>query len=154
MITTIVVGFYPSGVAITPDSTRAYVTNQASGNVSVINTATNTVTATIPTSGSCPFGIVITTPASTGGGTTAANVSVSGRVLSSRSRGISNAVVHLINQNGEIKTARTNRFGYYTFQGIEVGESCIFNVYAKRYQFSSQVINLTEDLAELDFTAQ
>ena len=36
-------------------------------------------------------------------GTTAATVSVSGRVLSSRRSGVSNAVVHLTNQNGEFK---------------------------------------------------
>jgi parallel beta-helix repeat protein len=85
---------------------------------------------------------------------TAATVSVSGRVLSSRGRGVSNAVVYLTNQRGEIQTARTNRSGYYTFQEITAGESYIFNVYAKRYQFNAQVITLTEDLAELNFTAQ
>ncbi|MBA2606059.1 MAG: carboxypeptidase regulatory-like domain-containing protein, partial [Acidobacteria bacterium] len=86
--------------------------------------------------------------------TTAATVSVSGRVLSSRGRGVSNAVVHLTNQKGEIQTARTNRSGYYTFQELEAGETYIFNVYAKRYQFNVQVMTLTEDLAELNFTAQ
>nr|MBA3334822.1 carboxypeptidase regulatory-like domain-containing protein [Acidobacteriota bacterium] len=84
----------------------------------------------------------------------AASVSVSGRILSSRSRGVSNAVVHLTNQNGEIQTARTNRFGYYTFKELAAGETYIFSVFAKRYQFNTQVITLTEDLAELDFTAQ
>jgi len=62
--------------------------------------------------------------------------------------------VHSINQKSEIQTNRTNRSGYYSFQGLEAGESYIFNVYAKRYQFNSQVITLTKDLAELDFTAQ
>jgi hypothetical protein len=65
-----------------------------------------------------------------------------------------NATVQLTDQNGEPQTARTNRFGYYTFNDIEVGETYIFNVYAKRYQFNPQVITLTEDLVELDFTAQ
>jgi hypothetical protein len=61
----------------------------------------------------------------------------------------------IFNQSaGEIQTARTNRSGYYTFQEITAGESYIFNVYAKRYQFNAQVITLTEDLAELNFTAQ
>lgn len=87
-------------------------------------------------------------------GPTAASVSVSGRVLSSRGRGISNAMVHLTKSNGEIQTARTNSFGYYTFQQVAAGESYVFNVYAKRYQFNAQVITLTEDLAELNFYAQ
>jgi parallel beta-helix repeat protein len=87
-------------------------------------------------------------------GPTAASVSVSGRVLSSHGRGVFNAVVHLTNQMGEIQTTRTNSSGYYTFHEVAAGESYIFNVYAKRYQFNPQVIALTEDLAELNFTAQ
>ena len=86
-------------------------------------------------------------------GTTAATVSVSGRVTA-RGRGISNAVVHLTSQSGEIQTARTNRFGYYTFTELAAGETYIFNVFSKRYQFDPKVINLTEDLSEIDFTAQ
>jgi hypothetical protein len=88
-------------------------------------------------------------------GTTAASVSVSGRVTArGRGRGISNAVVHLTSQNGEIQTAKTNRLGYYTFRELAVGETYIFNVFSKRYQFDPKVINLTEDLTEFDFTAQ
>ncbi|MET1193979.1 YncE family protein, partial [Bacillus licheniformis] len=45
--TTISVGDNPSEIAITPDGAFAYVTNEFSGTVSVINTATNTVAATI-----------------------------------------------------------------------------------------------------------
>lgn len=47
----------PIKVAITPDGSLAYVTNLGSNNVSVINTSTNTVLATIPV-GSEPYGIV------------------------------------------------------------------------------------------------
>jgi YVTN family beta-propeller protein len=46
-----------SGASATP-STRAYVTNLISGTVSVIETATNTVTATIPV-GSSPRGVAV-----------------------------------------------------------------------------------------------
>jgi YVTN family beta-propeller protein len=46
-------------VATTPDGTRAYVTNQNSGNVSVIDTASNKVVATIPV-GHLPDGVAIT----------------------------------------------------------------------------------------------
>ncbi|WP_407695990.1 YncE family protein, partial [Sphaerimonospora thailandensis] len=49
----------PTGVAITPDGNRAYVTNFFTGNVSVINTATNTVTTTVPV-GAGPAGVAIT----------------------------------------------------------------------------------------------
>ncbi len=43
----------PFGVAVTPDGSKVYVANDGSSTVSVIATATNTVTATIPV-GSSP----------------------------------------------------------------------------------------------------
>jgi YVTN family beta-propeller protein len=67
VVATIPVGpipFAPIGIAITPDGTRVYVTNAgdpfdvASGTVAVIDTATNTVVATIPDLGA--FGVAIT----------------------------------------------------------------------------------------------
>ncbi|OQO99005.1 hypothetical protein [Saccharococcus caldoxylosilyticus] len=46
---------------MTPDGTRAYVTNYGAGTVSVINTSTNTVIgAPIPVGSPTPFGIAIT----------------------------------------------------------------------------------------------
>lgn len=53
------VGDGPSDIAVSPDGTNVYVTNWRSNNVSVINAATNTVTATIPV-GLTPFGVAIT----------------------------------------------------------------------------------------------
>jgi YVTN family beta-propeller protein len=47
VVATIPVGNGPIGVAITPDGTRAYVTNESSNTVSVIDTNTNTVVATV-----------------------------------------------------------------------------------------------------------
>ena len=54
VVPSITVGTGPLGVAITPDGKRAYVTNSDSGDVSVIDTATNMVVATIPV-GTLPF---------------------------------------------------------------------------------------------------
>jgi YVTN family beta-propeller protein len=76
VVATIPVGVNPIGVAITPDGNndnshkdedkdkdnnniRAYVTNEGSNSVSVIDTATNTVIATVPV-GLAPFGVAIT----------------------------------------------------------------------------------------------
>ena len=57
--TKVTVGSSPVGIAITPDGNYAYVTNESSGTVSVIEISTNTVTATV-TVGSSPVGIAIT----------------------------------------------------------------------------------------------
>jgi YVTN family beta-propeller protein len=45
-------------VAINPNGAFAYVTNSSSGNVLVIDTATNTVVATVPV-GLGPFGVAV-----------------------------------------------------------------------------------------------
>ena len=48
LVATIPVGTIPFAVAVTPDGTHVYVTNDGSNNVSVIGTATNAVVKTIP----------------------------------------------------------------------------------------------------------
>jgi YVTN family beta-propeller protein len=57
--TAIPVGDEPHSVAITPDGRRIYVTNYASGNVSVIDTNSNSVITTIPV-GDRPEAVAIT----------------------------------------------------------------------------------------------
>ncbi|MDV6278780.1 YncE family protein, partial [Rhodococcus erythropolis] len=56
---TVPVGNRPAGVAITPNGARVYVTNVVGDSVSVINTVTDTVTATIPV-GNSPSAVAIT----------------------------------------------------------------------------------------------
>ena len=59
VIKTVEVGDLPSGVAVSPNSSRVYVTNAAPiGTVSVINSTTNTVTETIPV-GNSPIGVAV-----------------------------------------------------------------------------------------------
>jgi serine/threonine-protein kinase len=57
---TINVGSKPEAVALTPDGKNAYVTNVDSRNLSVINTATNKITTTIPVEAGPPQYIAIT----------------------------------------------------------------------------------------------
>lgn len=53
------VGESPLGITVTPDGSKVYVTNSGSNNVSVIDTATNIVTATVPV-GNDPVGVAVT----------------------------------------------------------------------------------------------
>jgi uncharacterized delta-60 repeat protein len=85
---------------------------------------------------------------------TAASATISGKVLSPNGRGIPRTIVHLTDQIGNIKTARTNQFGYYRFDDIEVGQTVILNAYNKQYQFNSQVINLDDSITGLNIIAQ
>jgi YVTN family beta-propeller protein len=60
VVDTVNIGSLPTGVAVTPDGTRAYVTNYVrDGTVSVIDTATNTIAATV-TGLSSPYVDVVT----------------------------------------------------------------------------------------------
>ena len=86
----------------------------------------------------------------------AADVSISGRVLISNdeiSGGVSGAIVNLMDAGGNIRTARTNAFGYYQFEGITAGETYIFTVSHKRHEFTPQAVNVLEDMTELNFIA-
>lgn len=87
-------------------------------------------------------------------GTTAAPVSLSGRVLTGNGRGLANALVYLTDQEGKSQMARTNSFGHYRFADVEAGQSATVTVVSKRYQFAPKVINLNEAVSELDFVAE
>lgn len=85
---------------------------------------------------------------------TAANVSISGRVLNEFGRGLSRTVVSLTDTNGIVRTATTNPFGFYRFLEIEAGQNYILQAERKGYQFQNnpRVLNVNEDVAGEDFT--
>ena len=84
----------------------------------------------------------------------AASASISGKVLTPTGRGLANAVVTMTNQNGQSISTRTSSFGYYRFDEVQSGETYIISVASRRYQFASQVVNVSESLDELNFVAQ
>ncbi len=84
---------------------------------------------------------------------TAANVSISGRVLTADGRGLRNAFVVLTDASGNSRTVRTTAFGFYYFEDVSAGQTYTFNVRSKNFQFAPRVVNVTEDLSEFDFTA-
>ncbi len=84
---------------------------------------------------------------------TAANVSVSGKVLTADGRGLQNAIVTMTDSNGNSRTFRTGSFGYFRFDDIEIGQTYVFQVVSKRFTFAPQVITINEELTELNFTA-
>jgi len=84
---------------------------------------------------------------------TAVEVSIGGRVLTADGRGIFRARVSITDTAGETRTALTNPFGFYRFDEIPVGATYVLSVSHKRYQFSPQILTVTEDVAELNFIA-
>ncbi len=85
---------------------------------------------------------------------TAAAVLLGGRVESAAGRGLANAQITLISNQGEQRVTRSNAFGYFRFAGIAAGETYTIIVTSKRFQFTPQVINLTQDSDTVIFTAQ
>lgn len=84
---------------------------------------------------------------------TAANVAVSGRVLTNDGRGLQNAVVVMTDSNGNTRTVRTTTFGNFRFENVEAGEIYIFQISSKRFTFDSQIVTVSEEITELIFTA-
>jgi hypothetical protein len=87
-------------------------------------------------------------------GPTAASVSVGGRVLNGEGRGVSGARVFVTDQNGAMRVALTNQFGYYRFAAIVAGAGDIVDAEHKNYRFTSQFITVLEETNALNFIAE
>lgn len=85
----------------------------------------------------------------------AAQVSIGGRVMTADGQGIGKATV-TFNDNGTVRTAITNAFGYYRFDNVTVGATYILSAQNKRYQFSQpqQVLFIEDTKDDINFIAQ
>lgn len=84
---------------------------------------------------------------------TAANVSLEGRVQTLDGRGIRNVAVYLTEEDGTVHRAISGAFGYYRFEDLEVGQSVVVSVSAKRFVFKqdSQVVRLKDNAIDVNF---
>jgi hypothetical protein len=90
----------------------------------------------------------------TGFSVTAADVSLSGRVVSAEGRGITNAVISVSGVSLASPIFVTaGRNGAYRFDGLQAGETYAVTVYARRFSFgqASRIITLNDDLTGVDF---
>lgn len=85
---------------------------------------------------------------------TAADVSVTGRVITQNGRGISGAILSLTDMAGNTMHARTSSFGYYRFMGIQAGGTYIISVRSKRYTFSPRLVSVNDELTDVNFVAE
>lgn len=87
-------------------------------------------------------------------GPSAANISLSGRVLTADGRGIRNVQLYLIDSNGVQHSTLSSSFGYYSFE-IEAGQSVVVSVSAKRFVFAKpiRVVSVKDNIAGFDFVA-
>lgn len=87
---------------------------------------------------------------------TAAHASLSGRVVGVEGTGLGNVVVTLTGGTLTVpRTARTNPFGNFKFEDIEIGQVYVISVKNKKYGFiqDSFIIMPMEDLTEIVFQA-
>ena len=75
--------------------------------------------------------------------------------MTSTGRGIRNVMVRMTDGSGATRTAVSTSFGYYRFTNVPAGETYIFTVKGKRFEFahSTQVLNIGEDTNEINFIA-
>ena len=87
---------------------------------------------------------------------TAAQASISGRVTTADGIGIRNAEM-VLTGNTLVTPLRvsTSSFGYFTFEGLQVGETYVLTVNSRRFTFEvpSRVISLTDNAVDIDFIA-
>ena len=90
----------------------------------------------------------------TASGPDAGGISVSGRVFTAEGQGLRSASVTITDADGNRRSVITNSFGSYQIDNVAVGGTYVIGVTAKRYRFASRTIQLTDNLAGLDFTGQ
>ena len=85
----------------------------------------------------------------------AATVSLGGRIVATDGRGISKAIVTLTDQNGDVRRILTGSLGYYRFDDVAAGQTCVLSVGSKRYQFAepTRVISVADDALDIGFIA-
>lgn len=84
---------------------------------------------------------------------TSAEVSVSGRVLTSGGRAISNARVTFRNAAGGSRTVNSNGFGHYRIPGLMPGEAYVIEVKAKGHSFQTRTLLVDDEMAGIDLVA-
>jgi hypothetical protein len=83
------------------------------------------------------------------------NVTVSGRIFSASGRPIRNAIVSITGGSVSSKS-QTGSFGWFTFPGLQSGQTYTITVAAPRNTFAqpSRMITPQADVTDFDFTAQ
>ncbi len=164
-------GFYDPGANL-PAPARPF--NHIAASVSGTNVIVNSVTYTNPTSITLnlnttgatagPRTLTVTNPDGqqvTGTLTinppTAANASISGRVVSAEGRGIRGAVIRIQSADGTVnRVVMTNSMGYYMIPEVETGITYVISVASRRFTFEqSSIVYVHQDqISDLNFTAQ
>jgi hypothetical protein len=135
-------------VALTINSVTFNTPTQVTVNISTVGATpgVHTIQLRNPDGQSTSFNFTVLT-------VSAANVSVSGRVVTANGSGIRNVRVTLTGQNGFVRTAITGSFGYFRFNDVPSSETYVLNANSKRYTFEPRTISVTDELTDVDLIA-
>lgn len=86
-------------------------------------------------------------------GTAATGVTVGGRVVNTRGRGIFRVRVRMIDSRGVVRSTFTDSNGFYRFTNVEVGQVLTFSIKHKGYKFNDMVVTLGEETNSVNFRA-
>ncbi|HEV7645070.1 MAG TPA: carboxypeptidase-like regulatory domain-containing protein [Pyrinomonadaceae bacterium] len=86
-------------------------------------------------------------------GTTAASVSIGGRVLSANGQPIGKAKVLLTEASGNVRVTFSSPLGYYHFDDVAVGQNYAFSVSSKTFVFEPRLLAVMEEVPDLDIVA-
>lgn len=87
---------------------------------------------------------------------TAADVIVSGRVMTSSGKGIRNIVVTMIDASGAIRTTLSGASGRFIFEAVTAGETYVFSASGRRFTFNqpAQIHSITEATDSIVFVGE
>jgi len=150
-------GFLSTGAGIGMDvgpSGTLYVTRDSSASTQMGLYSMNATTGAQTLIGNYPVGVAIT-DISVQRLTTAAGVTVSGRLLVSqggfgdRLPGLANATVILTDTSGTSRTTTSGREGAFAFDDVEVGRTYTLTVRSRGYSFAPQVISVMDSISNI-----
>jgi len=144
----------PTGNVTVSDGAQSCTATVAAGQCTLTLTTVGSRTLTATYAGDANFsGGVSTGVSHTVVVTTAASVSVGGRVVNSSGAGIYRAKVSLSGSDGIVRSAMTNQFGFYRIDNVPVGQGYVVAATAKGYVFESQFVNISDQTSGLDLVA-
>jgi len=79
----------------------------------------------------------------------AADVTVTGRLVTSQGAAVGQATVILTSSSGTIQSAISNPFGYFSFPSLTAGETYVININARRAAFRPRTLSVEDNISDL-----